>query len=205
MQESNKIITFTQNIKLMKTLQKTIEGMVNSSQYDEACELIAKEMNLEFKAEFLKNDFHFEGDKDKRDIYKITLKRGRRKYSFNFGQSLNKSGFYAQYSRTKYNIPIEKLSLSDSELKRYVRYHLNGDFGNVVGDKIVRPIAPTLYDVLACLQKYDVGTFEDFCWGFGYDTDSRSAKKTYKAVVKEYDKMCSLFSENDLEVLREII
>lgn len=188
----------------MEALQNTIEQMISNSQYDEACELIAKEMNLEFKTEFLKNDFHFAGDKDKRDIYKITLKREDRKYTFNFGQSLNKSGFYAQYSRTKYHIPIEKLPLSDSELRRYVRYHLNYDFGNVVGDKIIRPIAPTLYDVLACLQKYDVGSFEDFCWEFGYDTDSRSAKKTYKAVVKEYDKMCSLFSENDLEVLREI-
>lgn len=188
----------------MKTLQNTIEGMISNSQYNEACELIAKEMNLDFKAEFLKNDFHFEGDKDKRDIYKITLKREGRKYTFNFGQSLNKSGFYAQYSRTKYNIPIEKLPLSDSELRRYVRYNFNGDFGSIAIDKIVRPIAPTLYDVLACLQKYDVGTFEDFCSEFGYDTDSRSAKKTYKAVVKEYDKMCSLFSESELEILREI-
>lgn len=94
--------------------------------------------------------------------------------------------------------------MSDSELKRYVKHHFNRDFGNIVGDKIIRPIAPTLYDVLACLQKYDVGTFEDFCNEFGYDTDSRIAKKTYKAVVKEYDKMCSLFNNDELEILTEI-
>lgn len=188
----------------METLKNNVIDLVNNSQYNEAVNLVAEYFNLSFKAEFLRNDFHFIGDKDKRDIYKITLQRGQRKYSFEFGQSLNKSGFYAQYSRTKYNIPIEKLSLSDSELKKYVKYHFNYDFGNIVGDKIIRPIAPTLYDVLACLQKYDVGTFEDFCNEFGYDTDSRTAKKTYKAVVKEYDKMCSLFNNEELEVLTEI-
>lgn len=188
----------------MKNLRIEVQNLIEQSEYDKATELVAKELGIEMTVKFLKNDYHFAGDKDTRDIYKITLKRGSREYSFKFGQSIMKSGFYAQYSRTKYNIPIEKLSLSDSELKRYVKYHFNYDFGNIVGDKIVRPIAPTLYDVLTCLQKYDVGTFDDFCGEFGYDTDSRSAKKTYKAVVKEYDKMCSLFSENDLEVLRQI-
>ena len=188
----------------METLKNNVIELINNSKYNDAANLIAEYFNLSFKAEFLRNDFYFAGDKDKRDIYKITLSRGNRKYFFEFGQSIVKSGFYAQYSRTKYDIPIEKLSLSDSELKRYVKYHFNYDFGNVVGDKIIKPIAPTLYDVLACLQKYEVGTFEDFCSEFGYGTDSRNAKKTYKAVVKEYDKMCSLFSNDELEVLTEI-
>ena len=188
----------------METLKNNVIDLINNSRYNDAVSLVAESFNLSFKAKFLRNDFYFHGDKDKRDIYKITLLRGNRKYSFEFGQSINNSGFYAQYSRTKYDIPIEKLSLSDSELKRYVKYHFNTDFGNVVGDKIIKLIAPTLYDVLACLQKYDVGTFEDFCSEFGYDTDSRNAKKTYKAVVKQYDKMCSLFSNDELEVLTGI-
>lgn len=63
---------------------------------------------------------------------------------------------------------------------------------------------PTLYDVLACLQKYEVGTFEDFCGEFGYDEDSRSAKKIYKAVLREYANMERLFTEEELEILQEI-
>ena len=188
----------------METLKNNVIELINNSKYSDAVNLIAESFNLSFKAEFLRNDFHFAGDKDKRDIYKITLSRGNRKYSFEFGQSLNKSGFYAQYSKTKVFLPIEKLSLSDSKLKRWVKQNYKYDFGTIINDKIVRPIAPTLYDVLSCLQKYDVGTFEDFCSEFGYDTDSRNAKKTYKAVVKEYDKMCSLFSNDELEVLTEI-
>ena len=52
---------------------------------------------------------------------------------------------------------------------------------------------PTLYDILTCLQKYDVGSFENFCDDFGYDTDSRSAERTYKAVCKEYEAVDRLF------------
>jgi hypothetical protein len=60
---------------------------------------------------------------------------------------------------------------------------------------------PTLYDVLACLQKYDVGTFNDFCSMFGYDGDS---EKIYKAVVKEFEAMQRLFTDEELEILSEI-
>lgn len=54
---------------------------------------------------------------------------------------------------------------------------------------------PTMYDVLACLNKYDVGSFEDFCGEFGYSEDSRTAERTYKAVCKEYDAVERLFGD----------
>ncbi|MBK5202134.1 MAG: hypothetical protein JJE45_00230 [Prolixibacteraceae bacterium] len=62
---------------------------------------------------------------------------------------------------------------------------------------------PTLYDVLTCLQKYDVGDFENFCSDFGYDTDSRTAERTYKAVCKEFAAVERLFSDI-IEELQEI-
>jgi hypothetical protein len=64
--------------------------------------------------------------------------------------------------------------------------------------------APRPYDVLACITKSDPGTFEDFCWEFGYDTDSRKAFKTYKAVMREWKNVEKLFTEEQLEQLREI-
>lgn len=188
----------------MNALKTTIENLINNSQYNDAVSIVAESLNLEFKAEFLENNYYFQGDKDKRDIYIITLKRGQRKYTFKFGQSINKSGFFASYGRQKYELPREKMNLKNHELKMFVKSKFNWDFGKISNDKIVYPIAPTLYDVLACVQKYDVGTFEDFCSEFGYETDSRNAKKTYKAVVKEYDKMCSLFNNDELKVLQEI-
>lgn len=70
-------------------------------------------------------------------------------------------------------------------------------------------IKPTAYDFLACLQKYDVGSFEDFCSEFGYemyDYDygnyNKESLKTYKATVKEYNKVIELFGDV-IEKMRE--
>ncbi len=54
---------------------------------------------------------------------------------------------------------------------------------------------PDIYSVLACLTKYDPETFSDFCQNYGYDTDSRTAKRVYKAVVKEYNAVTRLFGD----------
>jgi len=62
---------------------------------------------------------------------------------------------------------------------------------------------PEIYDILACLQKYEIGTFEDFCADFGYDNNSITAHKTYKAVLKEYQAVERLFGDI-LEELKEI-
>jgi len=61
---------------------------------------------------------------------------------------------------------------------------------------------PTLYDVLACLTKYDPEDFDNFCGDYGYDTDSRKAEKIYKAVCKEFEAVKRLFPEE--EVLNEL-
>ena len=156
--------------------------------------------NTTFTAEFLKHGKHFEDDTQTRDIYKITLQRGGRKYSFNFGQSIYASGqiqlverlrnkmitadfakkFGSNYAfdLTKKKQILLSTSLKDTELPINPNYSF-----------------PTEYDVLACLTKYDPGTFQDFCDNFGYDTDSRNAEKTYNAVKEEYNNLCALFNE----------
>lgn len=63
---------------------------------------------------------------------------------------------------------------------------------------------PSAYDVLACLQKYDPGTFEDFCSNCGYDEDSRAAERIYFAVQKEYTQLARLFTPEQMEELAEI-
>lgn len=180
----------------MKNLRIEVQNLIEQSEYDKAAQLVAKELGIEMIVKFLKNDYHFEGDKDTRDIYKVTLKRSSRKYSFKFGQSIMKSQYY-----------------KDKNTGR--TYTLNG--GNRTGGYritnpqyikdyclLIKGEEPTMYDILACLTKYDPETFEVFCDNFGYNIDSSRAKKTYKAVVKEWDKMCSLFSDEELEVLNEI-
>lgn len=63
---------------------------------------------------------------------------------------------------------------------------------------------PTAYDVLACLTKSDPGTFEDFCYEMGYDTDSKRAEKTHSAVWAEWTKVNAFFTDDEIEQLQEI-
>lgn len=77
---------------------------------------------------------------------------------------------------------------------------------------------PTYYDVLACLQKYEIGDYFDFCSEFGYepyDYDyedyirvngeyyNRKSWNTYKAIKREYENVMRLFGDV-IEELAEI-
>lgn len=67
---------------------------------------------------------------------------------------------------------------------------------------------PTEYDILACLQKYEVGSMEDFFQEFGFEI--KSAKDmtnfftTYNAVVEEYRDICRCFTPEQIEAMQEI-
>ena len=78
----------------MKTFNKEVEDCIQKLRYNEAAELVAQRLGLEWTVNFLKNDKHFEDDKDVRDIYKIGLKRGSRGFHFNFGQNIINSQYY---------------------------------------------------------------------------------------------------------------
>lgn len=165
---------------------------------------ITNKLGVEMNCEFIKHDFHFQGDEHKRDIYKITLKRGGRQFSFNFGQSLNNSQYYQDTKfkdRTYYldggcRTGKYKITHIDSYIKGF------GTFDKPL--TLIIGTEPNMYDVMTCLQKYDVGSFDDFCDEFGYDNDSIGALKIYKSVKEEYTNMCMLFTETELELLSEI-
>lgn len=59
---------------------------------------------------------------------------------------------------------------------------------------------PTAYDILSCLTKYDVGSFEEFCSEFGYETNSRTAVRIYKAVKHEYAECLRLFGPESIKL-----
>lgn len=142
---------------------------------------------------------HFNDDKI-RDIYNITLKRGKREYKFTFGQSLFNSAKYVD------KLNGNEFDLSGGCLKGKLRLVGDPKESNYVKDfcKKVKGKPPTEYDILACLTKYDPGTFEDFCREFGYDTDSRKAEQTYNAVKDEYKSLCTLYSDDEMKMLFEI-
>ena len=136
---------------------KQYEELTENNYYNKGAYLIADTVGLKMKVGAKEFKKYFPSDKDKRYVFKITLKKGGKQFTFNFGQSISEGSN-----------------------------------------------EPTLYSVLTCLQKYDVGSFENFCDYFGYDYDSRTAEKTYKAVVKEFEGMERLFNSDELELLQNI-
>ena len=172
--------------------------------YKQQAQNIANRIGLKMTVEFLKHDFHFEGDKDKRDIYKITLTKGSRNYTFNFGQSINCSGEYIVAPHLRNKLWCEqntggKYALTQKEYAKMKHFgwrdevYKNPNFA-----------APIMYNVLCCLQKYEVGTFENFCDDFGYDIDSKKAEKIYNAVLEEWRNVQVLFSDEEIEQLQQI-
>ena len=157
--------------------------------------------NSTIKIEYSKTDLYFPDDKCPRDIYNITLIRGNRKYTFTFGNSLRDSGFYVQIGRTKHPLPYNLLN--SKNLRNYIKNHIDYNFIYSI-DKIHYPVAPTAYDILACLEKYDYESFEDFCSQLGYDTDSRNAERIYNACKDQYLHLISLYNEEEMEMLKDI-
>ena len=172
------------------------------SKYEQQAEAFLKATNTEFKCEFLKHGKHFVDDKETRDIYRITLTRGKRSYTFNFGQSIVNSGFY--YTKGRQVIQIDRSQLTNKNLVLWIKLRDYDFLNNGKSDKIHYPVAPTAYDVLACLTKYDPDTFENFCSEYGYDEDSRKAEKIYNAVLDEWRNVCALFTDEEIEQLQEI-
>lgn len=67
---------------------------------------------------------------------------------------------------------------------------------------------PNEYDILSCLQKYDVGTIDDFVREYGYEvhewSDVERIQRIYKAVYNEYKKVCRCFTPEQIEAMQEI-
>lgn len=71
-----------------------------------------------------------------------------------------------------------------------------------------KPVNPGAYSILACLEKYDVGSMDAFMHEFGYEIksaqDIANFLQTYNAVVKEYNDLCRIFTPEQMVMLREI-
>lgn len=167
--------------------------------YEAQAEKFLADTGTQYKAEFKEFGKHFGDDKDKRFLFTVTLTRGSRSYSFDFGSSLaDAEEFFKTLVSAdwKKHFKYPARVIKDEEEMKWILPAITKH-----KDKI---IAPSAYDVLACLTKYDPGTFEDFCGEFGYDVDSKKAEKVYEAVKKEYLELSRLYNDQELEALQDI-
>lgn len=138
---------------------------------------------------------HWPDDKEPRNCWKFTITRkGRQPYEGTFGDSTAHTHDPKRNGRDRLGRKFRRTRLG---IVDYTRTDENSDAERH------RPVQPTAYDLLACLEKNDPGTFEDFCGEFGYDTDSRKALETFLAVGKEWAGVRGLFGDV-LPALQEI-
>ena len=170
------------------------------SQYDEQAAEFLRKTDAIIKVVFNRQGIHFDGDKYERDIYDVTISRNNRSFTFAFGQSLNNSGRFWKYGDYRRGVAQGREWPKNSGSYQPP----TGEIGMREWDKNKNFSAPDNYSILSALTKNDPGSFEDFCPEFGYDTDSRSAEKIYKAVKDEYSNLCRLFSDAEIELMQEI-
>lgn len=135
-------------------------------------------------------------EKEKRCLYEITLTSPLGSMYFDFWDSIRNTEIKVMtlktYAEKKYQISFDDLTYTETMQAKK----------ELAAKK--KAAIPSAYDVLACLTKYDPGTFEDFCYEFGYDEDSRTAERIYFAVQKEYTQVSRLFTSEQMEELAEI-
>ena len=181
--------------------------------YDKQAKDFLKETNTTIEVQFLKYDYHFNDDEEKRDIYTVTIQRNQRKFVSNFGQSIfNSRPLIANTMHAKELSKSKNLRAYNKEggliktKNKILSYNSINSFSLNERDFSVNSNfePPTEYDILSGLIHYEVGTLQDFCDNFGYDSDSIRASKTYEAVLNEWQNVCMLWSDSEIEKLQEI-
>jgi hypothetical protein len=172
-----------------------------NDEYELRAEEFLRKTKTEFKVEFLRFGLFFQDkeEKDKRDIYLITLKRGERVFKFEFGNSINESGEYILYpSLERIHLSLNSFGKPNKNIKGF------GLLNNENSKKNLNFKNPSAYDVLACLTKYQPEDFKNFCDEFGYNEDSRTAEKIYNAVLNEWNNIKMLYTDEEILKLQEI-
>jgi len=147
-----------------------------NSEYDAQTLAWLDGTNSQIEIEFSRTGKYFDDDKEERDIYSVTLRRGSDHYTFTFGQSLAAS---EQFKPDPYGEHVMRLPSRNR-------------------------CQPSAYSILSCLVSTNPGVFEEWCGEFGYDTDSRKAEKTWRACVEQYLKLDAMYTREELNALGEI-
>ena len=148
-----------------------------------------------------------DGDTQARDVYRLTITRGARQESFDFGQSVVNSErvviSVTPTSGREIPVPLEMRPLPAWKiLETLVPAEYRG-----IQRKLIRGVTPSCDDILANLV-FDYGKFEDFngfCEEFDYDSDSRAAYRIFELVMENNRKLERLFSDREIEVCRETL
>jgi hypothetical protein len=173
-------------------------------------------MGIEYSAQFV--PFSQSRNKDKKDKslnWTVTLKRNRVELTTDYMQGsghvpIGKLPKGSEYWRNSLKAAIINESVETGKV-----YYINSEYdGHQMTARGLKTRfrnglipKPSLKEVLWCLlTDSDVlqhDSFESWASDFGYDTDSREAEKVHQACMKIALKINQMFSNDELEQLRE--
>ena len=168
------------------------------SEYTEQAEQFAKDHNVTMTATYIGHYPRFGGSITA--VYQVVLSRVgiKKPFSFRFSTSIHDSWAYSSATSWVQGLP------NRFRLESFFENYLIKPVSTVNGINIRQTKkAPSIYDILACLTKYDPGRFEEFCGEYGYDEDSKKAEGTYREVLDEWRNVERMFGDV-LEELQEI-
>ena len=139
---------------------------------------------------------HWFGETKPRNKYQFTITTPRGKYTSCFWDSLYSTEVSEVSERT---YAQQKYKASYDCLRSHEKAKARAELAKLKADAI-----PTEYDILAAVEKYGYDSFSDFCAEFGYSTDSISARETFLACGEEYAGLSRIFTEEQMEKMREI-
>lgn len=139
---------------------------------------------------------HWLGETKPHNKYQFTITTPKGKYTSYFWDSLHNTEVSEVSERT---YAQQKYKASYDCLRSHEKAKARAELAKLKANAI-----PTEYDILACVEKYSYDSFSNFCAEFGYSTDSVSARETFLACGEEYTGLRRIFTEEQMEMLREI-
>lgn len=173
---------------------------------NEELEKAVNELQLTYVAEFVPTKQPVDTVKSPQLHWSITLQRGQRKMTVPYFEGCGHVIGYKQFHKTpcdkRRHDELIRLTCETGKLCK----RISEVFGPIISKE--KQPAPKLLDVLYCLIQdasvLDSGGFEEWADNYGYDTDSRSAEKTYRQCIDQSLQLRNLLGNENLERLREL-
>lgn len=171
------------------------------------------ETNTTLTLEFKEYNTYFPKDKEKRNIWNVTLENKCHRYTFTFWDSIHNTKSIKdipEWRTKKFLSHIERIWDNILDVDSYADKASFMWYGYSINPSLVKYLllkhrqTPTSYDILAGLTQVHENNFEDRCSSYWYNTDSISAKKIYDACIEQDINLRKLFDRSQLEKLSEI-
>lgn len=193
------------------------------NQYDQQAQDFLTQTGTTLEKEFMKYAFYFPDDKEKRNIWSITMNNKNHSYTFTYWDSVINSSKYtvidmqnksvkhlhqkivdaADKRNNQFMTKIWNIKHDEDFLTRMKNIWYCNTYFTPKNDSFIE-VEPSDYSILACLDILYERDFNDFCDSYWYDNDSMHAKKIYDTWVEQDRNLRILFDRKELEQLAEI-